>query len=225
MRNPIKTNLVAIVTLALLGSLLILAPIVGAQTVTPGGINHVGAEEIANDAASGGDVLGSVRDNTYISTCVRADAGGKLVAVNVTNPVRYVGGWTPDQPYNPCTGGIVGYGNSEPGPPEQPGNHYVVSTYPAKTEPPAVVSDDVIITATFSEPVNMKDDPQQQFVLVKGGVKMAALVSYDEQTYTATLEPVAPLPKGKYTAIVHKSVKDLAGRKMANEYRWSFMVK
>jgi hypothetical protein len=113
------------------------------------------------------------------------------------------------------------------------------------TEPPTVIdtvpSDDATavdpttnVTATFSE----HDDPGEKgmmlssinaktFKLVKKGsnTKLAAAVSYDASTDTATLDPTNSLRSGvTYKAVVTTGAKDSAGNPLAQQYRWFFRV-
>lgn len=234
MKNPIKTKPVAVMMLVLAAALLILAPTVVAQTITPGGIVHVGAEEIASvavyEAGKGtamdrGAVLDGVRDNTYAEACVRVEAGGTGHTISVADrwlPPKYLGGWNPDQEqYNPCPSGIS---STDPAPPPPgPGDHYVVSTEPANGE--TGVSPNVVIKAKFSEPVK-PNSVLNNFILkdAKGKRVRVSLVSYDEQSNTAFLEPVVPLEANTYNATIQKEVKDMDGRRMAADYTWSFTV-
>ena len=60
---------------------------------------------------------------------------------------------------------------------------------------------------------------------------VAAVVSYDASTQTATLDPAAPLAYSTtYTALVRGGatdprVKDLAGNALASDYSWSFTTR
>jgi len=50
-------------------------------------------------------------------------------------------------------------------------------------------------------------------------------VSYDLATFQATLSLMATLDNGKtYEAVLEPGVRDLAGNRMNEEYRWSFTV-
>ena len=54
---------------------------------------------------------------------------------------------------------------------------------------------------------------------VNGGV-----VSYREETKSATLSFTSPLPDGRYRAVLSTAVADLAGNRMASDYVWQFRV-
>jgi hypothetical protein len=91
------------------------------------------------------------------------------------------------------------------------------------------------VTATFSE----HDDPGekgmmvssingQTFKLVKKGstTKIAAAVSYNASTDTATLDPTNNLRSGvTYKAVVTTGAKDAAGNSLPQQYRWFFTVR
>ena len=83
-------------------------------------------------------------------------------------------------------------------------------------------------TATFSESINPSTLTTTTFTLLKQGTStpLAASVSYDDPTRTATLTPSAALEAStSYTATVKggaSGVKDLAGNALAADSSWSF---
>ena len=83
-------------------------------------------------------------------------------------------------------------------------------------------------TATFSESINPSTLTTTTFTLIKQGTStpLAASVSYDDPTRTATLTPSAALEAStSYTATVKggaSGVKDLAGNALAADSSWSF---
>jgi hypothetical protein len=118
-------------------------------------------------------------------------------------------------------------------------------TTPPDTEPPTVkstypgpgftgVATTTSVTATFSEDsADMDEDmdastiTRQTFKLTKKGssTKIAAAISYDASTDTATLNPDRDLTGGvTYKAVVTTGAKDLAGNALARQYRWFFTV-
>src|SRR5215208_1900903 len=118
-------------------------------------------------------------------------------------------------------------------------------TTPPDTEPPTVISTvptanatgiapTTNVTATFSEDsADMHEDmdastiTSQTFKLTKKGssTKIAATVSYDASTDTATLDPNESLQSGvTYKAVVSTGAKDLAGNPLAPQYKWFFTV-
>lgn len=239
MKNPTKT--VVVITLTLMATLLVLAPTVAAQTVIPGGIVHVGAQEIA-DAASGqagyvasdpraGAVLiakrnltPSVKDNTYAEACVKIEANEKIYSAGVPArkiPRKYFGGWNPDQEeYNPCPSSIYSSQSTNPTP---PGNHHVINTQPANGD--VGVSPTTLVKAEFSEAVNQNTLLLNFHLKDVNGTRVPASVSYNPQTYTATLDPEVELAEGaKYTAIIKGTVKNASGQNMAAEHVWSFTI-
>jgi subtilisin family serine protease len=83
------------------------------------------------------------------------------------------------------------------------------------------------VTATFSEEMDPLTVTKDTFTLVpsEGGPNVAATVSYDAPSKTATLklDPDAALEAGKkYTATVTTGVKDKAGNALAADKTWSF---
>jgi acid phosphatase type 7 len=118
-------------------------------------------------------------------------------------------------------------------------------TTPPDTEPPTVISTvptanatevapTTNVTATFSEDsADMDEDmdastiTRQTFKLTKKGssTKIAAAISYDASTDTATLNPDRDLTRGvTYKAVVTTGAKDLAGNPLAQQYKWFFTV-
>jgi Bacterial Ig-like domain/Calcineurin-like phosphoesterase len=109
---------------------------------------------------------------------------------------------------------------------------------PNDTEPPTVmdtlpsadataVDPTTNVTATFSEGMDPSSINAQTFKLVKKGTttKLAAAVSYDASTDTATLDPTNSLRSGvTYKAVVTPGAKDSAGNPLAQQYRWFFRV-
>jgi hypothetical protein len=74
-------------------------------------------------------------------------------------------------------------------------------------------------TATFNESVTVS---AANFTLSSPSGAVAAAVSYNDATHTATLTPSAPLAAGTtYTGTV-SGVKDAAGNTMAAPFNWSF---
>ncbi|WP_197446257.1 DUF4082 domain-containing protein [Tautonia plasticadhaerens] len=89
------------------------------------------------------------------------------------------------------------------------------------------VPGNAVAMATFSEAINASTLTTATFLLsAAGGPPLAAAVSYDPATRTATLQPAAALAAGtSYTATVvggSAGVKDLAGNPLAADAVWSF---
>jgi hypothetical protein len=99
---------------------------------------------------------------------------------------------------------------------------------------PASGASDVLpaanVTVTFSEEMDLPSITSSTFTLVRQGqtTPVAATVSYDPATKTATLNPDADLAqKASYTATVKGGsggVTDLAGNPLAADHAWSFTV-
>jgi WD40 repeat protein/fibronectin type 3 domain-containing protein len=109
------------------------------------------------------------------------------------------------------------------------------ATYGTDTTPPTITStfpasgatgvlQQPAVTATFSEAVDPSTIVSANFQLQAGGnPPVAATVSYDADTRTATLRPSTLLAGSTlYTARVLTGVKDLAGNALASNFTWSF---
>jgi hypothetical protein len=118
------------------------------------------------------------------------------------------------------------------------GNHSVTAIYATGTTPPTVTSvspasnaSNVSLTsnvlATFNEPISTTTINASTFALrdASGNV-LPATVTYDPASYTATLDPSAPLTyTARYTATLiggASGIKDMAGDAMAGNYVWAF---
>jgi hypothetical protein len=103
----------------------------------------------------------------------------------------------------------------------------VTATTPPAGAPNAAATADV--TATFSEALNPSTVNASTFSLHNSSGTIAASVSYDAATKTATLHPSAPLAYGaSYTATVQGGpggVTDAAGNPLASDFTWSFSTK
>jgi hypothetical protein len=109
----------------------------------------------------------------------------------------------------------------------------IVLGAPSDTTPPQVssrspgsgatgVSATTNVTATFNEPV--QGVSSSTFTLRQGSTSVAASVSYDSGTRTATLDPSSSLTAGAtYTASLTSGIRDLAGNALA-ALSWSFTV-
>ena len=90
------------------------------------------------------------------------------------------------------------------------------------------VAETTTVTAVFSEPVAASTVATGTFTLAPtlGGAQVAAVVTYDSATNTATLDPDGVLTLGTtYTATVvggADGVKDVAGNPVASDASWTF---
>jgi hypothetical protein len=69
---------------------------------------------------------------------------------------------------------------------------------------------------------------ENAFTLSKKGstTKIAAAISYDAATHTATLDPTNSLRRRvTYKAVMSTGAKDLAGNPLPQQYRWFFTVR
>jgi hypothetical protein len=110
-----------------------------------------------------------------------------------------------------------GTGSCSGTPPPSPGTEppTVESTIPSANE--TDVAPITNVTATFSEDMMASSITGETFKLFKKGsnTKIAATVSYDASTDTATLDPTNSLQSGiTYKAVVTKGAKDLAGNSL-----------
>ena len=108
---------------------------------------------------------------------------------------------------------------------------FTTTVPPADTTAPTIVSvspaanatgvaSSASVKVTFSEPV--VNVSTATFTLSPGGPSIAATVSYDSATSTATLVPSAALqPNTQYTATVWSQITDTAGNPL-NAYSWLF---
>ena len=81
------------------------------------------------------------------------------------------------------------------------------------------------VAATFSEAMDASTVSDQSFTLYKAGSPVAAQVTYDPNSRTATLDPAGDLQAGaSYDAKITTSVKDSAGNGLTQEKTWSFTV-
>ena len=95
----------------------------------------------------------------------------------------------------------------------------VQSTVPAANA--TGVAPDVNIIIVFNEAIDRNTLDGNIFHLVG----LWGSVSYDLATFQATLSLMAPLNNGEtYQAVLEPGVRDLAGNRMNEEYRWSFTV-
>jgi methionine-rich copper-binding protein CopC len=109
----------------------------------------------------------------------------------------------------------------------------IVVGAPADTTPPQVSSRSpgsgatgvpaaTNVTATFDEPVQGVSG--SSFTLRQGSTSVAASVSYDSATRTATLDPTSNLAAGAtYTASLTSGIRDLAGNALS-ALSWSFTI-
>jgi hypothetical protein len=81
------------------------------------------------------------------------------------------------------------------------------------------------VTATFSEAMDATTVDTGSFTLTRQGATtpVAAAVTYDPATRTATLRPSTGLdPSSTYTATITTAMKDTAGNALATNKSWSF---
>jgi hypothetical protein len=105
-------------------------------------------------------------------------------------------------------------------------NPEVTATTPADNA--TKVSRTANVSATFSAAMDASSIDTGTFTLVKQGTftPVAAAVSYDPATKTATLDPSARLKGGAtYMATVTTGAEDETGNPLAQEETWSFKVK
>jgi methionine-rich copper-binding protein CopC len=88
------------------------------------------------------------------------------------------------------------------------------------------VATNTTVTVTFSEPMDSTTINSTNFKLAPTptpGAPVAATVTYNAATNTATLTPTSPLGSSvNYTATVTTGVKDVAGNALASQSTWTF---
>lgn len=96
----------------------------------------------------------------------------------------------------------------------------VISVSPANAATANVTTN---VTATFSEAMSSSSISGQSFTLSESGSSVSAQVTYNENSRTATLDPVQALePSTTYDAKITTSVTDAAGNALVQEKTWSF---
>src|SRR5258706_3769627 len=128
-----------------------------------------------------------------------------------------------------CTLAACGGGDGGPavdgGPAPDTTPPSLASTFPADMA--RNVARNVVLLATFSEPVQPATVTTSSFTLLRmgAGAPVTAEVALSSDGRTATLTPAAPLEEtATYTAAVHTDIKDLVGNKMAARRTWTFTV-
>ncbi len=99
----------------------------------------------------------------------------------------------------------------------------VSAVYPADSSSEVAVTTPVRVT--FSEAVDETTLDIASFTLetTMGAVAVNATISYDSDSFVATLSPDSTLSNGtQYTATVTSAVTDVAGNAIASAYSWSF---
>jgi len=115
-----------------------------------------------------------------------------------------------------CILAAAGCGDDE-GPDTAPPQ--VQSTDPASDE--TGVDPEANIYIVFSEGIDRNTLNNNMFHLKD----LWGSVSYDLATFQATLSLMAPLENGKtYEAVLEPGIRDMAGNRMNEAYRWSFTV-
>ena len=115
-----------------------------------------------------------------------------------------------------CVLAAAGCGNGESEDTAPPG---VQSTLPAGGE--VGVAPDVKIRIVFDEAIDRNTLDANMFHLDG----LYGSVSYDLATYQATLSLMATLENGEiYHAVLEPGIRDMAGNRMNEAYRWSFTI-
>jgi hypothetical protein len=96
----------------------------------------------------------------------------------------------------------------------------VISVSPAHAA--TNISITTTISATFSEPINSATMTSANFTLSSASGAVAATITYDSATRTATFQPHAPLAAGTtYTARI-SGVRDIVGNELDDAASWNF---
>jgi Raf kinase inhibitor-like YbhB/YbcL family protein len=87
----------------------------------------------------------------------------------------------------------------------------------------ATASVSVVLSATFSEPLDPATMTENTFRLTSGGTLVPGGVAYTEGEDTATFTPTAALSAGaSYTAQILSDVTDEAGNELESAFSWGF---
>ncbi len=87
----------------------------------------------------------------------------------------------------------------------------------------SAISSTVVITATFSEPMDSNTINAATFLLGANASLVTGIVTYDADRNTATFTPSSKLSNNStYIATITTGVKDKAGNSMQAAYQWSF---
>lgn len=180
-----------------------------------------------------------------------SDAGGNVAGVEVSvdggatwRPATGRGTWT--YAWTPAAAGSATLRSravDDSGNLQAPGAGVTVTVQPLDVTPPAVtavspangavnVSRTTSITATFNEPLTAATVNGNTFELFNVlGLKVAATVTYNSTTRTATLRPSAGLGVlARYTVRLRGGatdprIKDAAGNALASNYSWTFRTR
>jgi len=100
----------------------------------------------------------------------------------------------------------------------------VISTDPANLD--IGVPLDMIIAATFNEPMDPSTITQESFILrsgAKGFLELSGALTYDGNSSTMSFVPSSKLiANTTYTATIAATVKDLTGNALQENYIWTF---
>ena len=86
------------------------------------------------------------------------------------------------------------------------------------------VATNMVITVTFSEPIDPATLTSRSFMLTKGEKgEVLGSINYDEGTFTATFTPYQLLSANTvYKVLVKDSITDLNGNPLEKTYQWNF---
>jgi len=206
------------------------------------GFSNYGATSV-DLGAPGKDIYSTLPNNTYGSysgtSMATPHVSGALALLMIRDPVRHLQAKDrffqsvdkiPSLEGKTATGGrlnlATALGVTPPGTPADTTAPTVGGVSPA--DGAADVAPGTNVTATFSEDMDPLTVTKDTFKLVTDGTttSVAATVSYDAASKTATLKPTAKLiSKKRYTATVTTGVKDKAGNPLANAYSWYFTTR
>lgn len=129
-----------------------------------------------------------------------------------------------------------GGGDGDPPPPPPPTSPQITAVSPSQSSDTALVT--AVLTAQFSEKMDSTTIDVNSFTLIDSGINQVAgkveyKGTYDGHDYVAVFTPAEPtdlsIPKDlrvgeTYTARVTKTMTDIDGNSLANDYVWSFQV-
>jgi hypothetical protein len=117
---------------------------------------------------------------------------------------------------------LAGCGSeSEPEPDTTPPG--IQSTVPTSDQTGVAPDTDIVIQ--FDEAIDRNSINDTIYHLEKGGQSLFGQVSYDLDLHQATLSLAIEFQAGQvYDAVLEPGVKDMAGNRRTETYRWSFTV-
>ena len=193
------------------------------MSIPPPNITATFSEDIAPTSISAASV--TLSGASGVAASVSYNAASRTVTLNPnadlspsTTYTVHLSGAITDLFGNPLAPVSWSFTTAAPAPDTAPPTVIAISPADAATN----ISATTAISATFSEPIDSATVTGASFTLTSASGAVAATITYDIATRTATLQPHAPLAAGTtYTARI-AGVSDMAGNELADAASWSF---